>query len=68
MGDGGDLGTLEPGKLADLILVDGDPLADITVLSGPSTVACVIKDGAVVKLSASLAARAGASPALEPAE
>ena len=28
----GDLGTIEAGKLADLILVDGDPLKDISVL------------------------------------
>jgi imidazolonepropionase-like amidohydrolase len=27
-GRGSDLGTLEPGKLADLIVVDGDPLTD----------------------------------------
>lgn len=27
-----ELGTIEPGKLADLILVDGDPLSDISVL------------------------------------
>ena len=29
-----DIGTLEPGKYADLIATDGDPLEDITVLSG----------------------------------
>ena len=39
------LGTLEPGKIADLMLVDGDPRADIFVLLD---VALVVKDGAVV--------------------
>ena len=29
------VGTLEPGKLADLLIVDGDPLADIGILQGP---------------------------------
>ncbi|MCI0582213.1 MAG: amidohydrolase family protein [Chloroflexi bacterium] len=28
-------GTLEPGKLADILVVAGDPLADVTVLSRP---------------------------------
>lgn len=30
----GELGTIAPGALADLILVDGDPLRDIAVLTG----------------------------------
>ncbi|WP_406416469.1 amidohydrolase family protein [Streptomyces sp. NBC_00873] len=30
LGLSGDLGTVEPGKLADLVLVEGDPLEDIT--------------------------------------
>ena len=37
-----DLGTLEPGKLADLILVDGDPLKDI---KAAANVQCVMQNG-----------------------
>jgi imidazolonepropionase-like amidohydrolase len=33
------LGTIEPGKLADLVAVPGDPLADLAVLERPSFVA-----------------------------
>ena len=40
------VGTLEAGKFADLIAVDGDPLADVTVLE---RVAFVMKGGQVVK-------------------
>ena len=32
MGLGNELGQVRPGFLADLLLVDGDPLADIAVL------------------------------------
>lgn len=39
-----DLGTVEAGKLADLVAVEGDPLADITVLERP---VFVLKAGAV---------------------
>lgn len=39
------LGTIEAGKLADIIAVDGDPLADITVLE---RVDAVIKDGRLI--------------------
>lgn len=38
------VGTVAPGKLADLIAVDGDPLADVRVLE---RVAFVMKDGVV---------------------
>jgi imidazolonepropionase-like amidohydrolase len=40
------IGTLEPGKYADLIAVDGDPLKDVSVLE---KVKVVVKGGEVVK-------------------
>jgi imidazolonepropionase-like amidohydrolase len=40
-----DIGTLEPGKQADLIAVAGDPLADVTVLK---QVGFVMKGGEIV--------------------
>jgi imidazolonepropionase-like amidohydrolase len=42
-----DLGTLEPGKLADLLVVDGDPLQDITVLQAPKNVSIVMQNGEI---------------------
>ena len=41
-----DLGTIEPGKLADIIVVNGNPLYDITALAHVET---VIKGGRVYK-------------------
>jgi len=41
-----EIGTLEPGKRADLIAVAGDPLNDVKVLK---SVSLVMKDGVVVK-------------------
>jgi imidazolonepropionase-like amidohydrolase len=40
-----DIGTLEAGKRADVLVVDGDPLADITVLQKRDNVRLVMKDG-----------------------
>ncbi|MGA3089395.1 MAG: amidohydrolase family protein [Terriglobales bacterium] len=40
------IGTLEPGKWADVVAVDGDPLADVTTLE---RVKFVMKGGEVVK-------------------
>ena len=46
-----ELGVLEAGRLADIILLDSDPLADIRVLQGGEHLAMVIKDGRVVDLN-----------------
>jgi imidazolonepropionase-like amidohydrolase len=46
LGLGAEVGSLEPGKRADLIAVAGDPLADVTVLK---RVGFVMKDGKVAR-------------------
>lgn len=40
-----DAGTVEPGRLADLVVVDGDPLADARVLADRDRVWLVLKAG-----------------------
>lgn len=42
---GAEIGTLEPGKMADIVIVDGDPMRDTTALLRVLT---TIKDGQVV--------------------
>jgi len=51
LGLGSRLGTIEPGKLADLIVVEGDPLKDIAVLQVKETMVVVMKDGRFYKRS-----------------
>jgi imidazolonepropionase-like amidohydrolase len=46
LGEEKNLGTIEPGKLADVIVVDGNPLFDVTALAH---VEVVVKDGTVYK-------------------
>ncbi|MEE8297371.1 MAG: amidohydrolase family protein [Hyphomicrobium sp.] len=41
----GELGTLKAGKLADIVIIDGDPLTDISDLEN---VAVVIQGGRVI--------------------
>lgn len=45
MGMKGELGVVKEGALADLLLVDGNPLVDQSVLVGPALLAMVMKDG-----------------------
>jgi imidazolonepropionase-like amidohydrolase len=44
-----ELGQLKEGYLADLLLVDGDPLANIAVLQDPDRILAVMKDGQFYK-------------------
>lgn len=50
----GDLGTLRPGMLADMLLVDGDPLTDVTILTDRRRLAMVMKDGEISTLQPAL--------------
>ena len=42
------LGTLEKGKVADILILDDDPLLDITILQQKEKLNTVIKDGKIV--------------------
>lgn len=42
---GGELGQVREGYLADLLLVDGDPLADIAILQDADRLLAIMKDG-----------------------
>ena len=44
-----ELGAIESGKLADLLVVNGDPVADITVLQKRANLAVVMKGGNFVE-------------------
>ena len=45
----GEIGTIEKGKWADLVFVEGDPLRDITVLQDKRRIKRVIKGGVTVR-------------------
>jgi imidazolonepropionase-like amidohydrolase len=46
---GHELGAVKDGHLADLLLVDGDPLANLSILRDPKRILAVMKDGAFAK-------------------
>jgi imidazolonepropionase-like amidohydrolase len=65
------VGSVEVGKMADLVLCEGDAIADVTRLARPENIGLVLQAGRVVvqtadrgiSLRASFAATAGPSPA-----
>lgn len=44
-----EIGSIAPGKLADILIVDGDPVADIDLLHRPERIVSVLKSGAIVQ-------------------
>jgi len=48
LGETGRVGTLRPGALGDLVVVDRDPLADVAVLTRPERMPYVVQGGRVV--------------------
>ena len=54
MGVGADIGSIQPGRLADLAFIDGDPLQNIKDLR---RVQRVMKDGQIYTVSALVAGR-----------
>ena len=44
-----DVGTLEPGKLADLLVVDGNPLNDVALLEDKSNLLMIMQGGSAHK-------------------
>jgi imidazolonepropionase-like amidohydrolase len=46
----GKLGVIEAGALADLLLVDGDPIANLDLIADPTTnFRVIMKDGRIYK-------------------
>ncbi|MEM1983271.1 MAG: amidohydrolase family protein [Sulfolobales archaeon] len=45
------LGTIEKGKIADLIAVNGNPLSDVSILQRKENIKLIIKEGKIIKSS-----------------
>ena len=52
MGLEGEVGVIAPGKLADIVIWNSDPIADITVLQRPDEISVIIKDGRIIDRAA----------------
>jgi imidazolonepropionase-like amidohydrolase len=45
MGMSDELGMIKEGYLADLLLVDGDPVSDVRILQDKNRILAIMKDG-----------------------
>ncbi len=61
MTSGDKLGEVREGYLADLLLVDGDPLADVSILTKAERLALIMKDGQIHKHASGHAQRRAAA-------
>ncbi|MCP4385919.1 MAG: amidohydrolase family protein, partial [Hyphomicrobiales bacterium] len=59
---GDELGQIKPGYLADLMVIDGDPIADIALLQDPDRIRAVMVAGRFAKSRLPEAAAATAAP------
>jgi hypothetical protein len=44
----GEVGVIATGKLADIVICNSDPVADIIVLQRPSQISTIIKGGRII--------------------
>jgi imidazolonepropionase-like amidohydrolase len=56
------VGTLEKGKLADCLVLQGDPLEDIQVLASLENILMIFKDGELVRGEVDVEQWSSASP------
>jgi imidazolonepropionase-like amidohydrolase len=61
MGSNEKLGEVKEGHLADLLLVDGDPLSDVSILLNPDRLVVIMKDGQIYKNTSGVAQRRAAA-------
>ena len=57
----GTLGAITEGSLADMILVDGDPLKDVSIITDKNRLAMIMKDGEIFKNQTGAAQRRSAA-------
>ena len=52
MGMGDELGLVKEGYLADLLLIDGDPTKDVTIMQNKQNIAMIMQEGRLYKTPA----------------